>query len=67
MLSGVGALTRSPWWCFAPFQCQKEAERERKPRSNIVFCFILFYFIFCFLGLHPRHMEAPRLGVESEL
>ena len=21
----------------------------------------------CFLGLHPRHMEVPRLGVESEL
>ena len=22
---------------------------------------------FCFLGPHPRHMEAPRLGLESEL
>ena len=21
----------------------------------------------CFLGLHPRHMEVPRLGVKSEL
>ena len=31
--------------------------------------FTLFYFIlfFCFLGLHPQHMEVPRLGVESEL
>ena len=29
---------------------------------------ILFYFIyFWFLGLHPRHMEVPRLGVPSEL
>ena len=27
----------------------------------------LFLFIFCFLGLHPRHMEVPRLGVEWEL
>ena len=27
----------------------------------------IFYFIFCFLGLHLWHMEAPRLGVESEL
>ena len=26
-----------------------------------------FFFFFCFLGLHPRHMEIPRLGVESEL
>ena len=24
-------------------------------------------FFFCFLGLHPRHMEVPRLGVKSEL
>ena len=22
---------------------------------------------FCFLGLHPQHMEVPRLGVQSEL
>ena len=29
---------------------------------------ILFHFIsFCFSGLHPRHMELPRLRVESEL
>ena len=27
---------------------------------------ILFFFFF-FLGLHPWHMEAPRLGVELEL
>ena len=26
-----------------------------------VFC------LFCFLGLHARHMEFPRLGVKSEL
>ena len=25
------------------------------------------FFVFCFLGLHPWHMEVPRLGVESEL
>ena len=25
------------------------------------------YFIFCFLELHPWHMEVPRLGVKSEL
>ena len=27
------------------------------------------FFLFCFvlLGLHPRHMEVPRLGVESKL
>ena len=26
-----------------------------------------FIFIFCFLGSHSRHMEVPRLGVQSEL
>ena len=24
-------------------------------------------FFFCFLGLHSRHIEIPRLGIESEL
>jgi len=32
------------------------------------FSFFLFFFFFVFsLGPHPRHMEVPRLGVESEL
>ena len=26
-----------------------------------MFCFV------CFLGLHPQHMEVPRLGVELEI
>ena len=36
--------------------------------SFLVFfvCF-LFFCLFVFLGPHPRHMEVPRLGVESEL
>ena len=32
----------------------------------IIICLIL-YFMFCFLGPHLRHMDVPRLGVESEL
>ena len=28
---------------------------------------LLFFFFFWFLGPHLRHMEVPRLGVESEL
>ena len=28
---------------------------------------LLFYILICFLGLHQRHMEVPRLGVQSEL
>ena len=31
------------------------------------FYFILFYFIFCFLGFYLQHVEVPRLGVISEL
>ena len=33
-----------------------------------VFCWKIFFFFwsFVFLGPHPRHMEVPRLGVESE-
>ena len=28
--------------------------------------FLFFFFFCCFLGPHLRHMEVPRLGVESE-
>ena len=28
---------------------------------------LLIFFIFCFLGLHLRHMEDPKLGAELEL
>ena len=40
---------------------------SKHPRNHmgisVLFCFVLFVF----LGPHPRHMEVPRLGVESEL
>ena len=29
--------------------------------------FLFFFFLFSFLGPQLRHMEVPRLGVESEL
>ena len=29
--------------------------------------YLCFFFFFVFLGLHSRHMEGPRLGVESDL
>ena len=31
------------------------------------FCGVFIYLFIVFLGLHLRHMEVPRLGVESEL
>ena len=40
-----------------------------KGRSFFMFCSLLYFFSFSFvfLGTHLRHMEVPRLGVESEL
>ena len=32
----------------------------------VVVCFVLFCFV-CFLGLHPSHIQVPRLVVETEL
>ena len=34
---------------------------------SFYWCFLFCLCCFCFLGLHPQHMEVPRLGVESEL
>ena len=32
-----------------------------------MFLFVFFvFFFFGFLGLHPRHMEVPKLGVKSK-
>ena len=33
----------------------------------IYFRYVLFFFIFFFLGLHLQHMQVPRWGVEMEL
>ena len=45
------------------------AGRVTGKRHKTYFLFFLpsFLFIFCSLGLNPQHMEAPRLGDESEL
>ena len=34
---------------------------------SFLFSFFFLFFLLIFLGLHPRHMEVPRLGVQSEL
>ena len=37
-------------------------------RTRILTQVFFFFFVFLsFLGLHPWHMEVPRLGVEPEL
>ena len=35
------------------------------PFPLVFFIFIFLFFVF--LGLHPQHMEIPRLGVQSDL
>ena len=41
------------------------------PTHEMFFFSVCFFccccFCFCFLGLNPHYMEAPRLGVETEL
>ena len=42
--------------------------KENDDSNKMAFViFSLFFFVLVFLGPHPQHMEAPRLGVESEL
>ena len=39
---------------------------DRQQQATLGYLFIYFG-LFFFLALHPRHMEVPRPGVESEL
>ena len=67
------------WVKFARPCREGEDNSKRNPiakvsllsRDNVRFfwCFEggLGFFLFCLLGPHPRHMEVPRLGVQSEL
>ena len=49
----------------------KAGEKEGKSLPHFVelnfFLLFNFFFLFCFSGLHPQHMEVPRLGFKSEL
>ena len=36
-------------------------------KPHFIFFKFNFFFFFVFLGLHPWHVEVPRLGVQSEL
>ena len=64
----------SSWWAEpeAPMLPTEEARKvpSRANLRDLLFLFFFFYFFFVFLlflGPLPRHMEVPRLGVESEL
>ena len=49
---------------FFGFLCYTEAFQFDKATLD---SFSFFFFFFCSLGLHPQHMEVPRLGIKSEL
>ena len=68
----AGGVTRKPGDQHAGFRVLAPAKNPECvastwPHLQFFFFFFLFFFFFVFLRLHPRHMEAPRLGVESEL
>ena len=44
------------------------AVHENKPCTSFLLAKVsFFFFLSVFLGLHPQHMEVPRLGVNLEL
>ena len=51
---------------FFPFSHQLFIFPIINSHLGFFFCFVLFFVFFLFLGLLPRHMEVPRLGVQSE-
>uniref|UniRef100_A0A8D0ZHL9 Uncharacterized protein n=1 Tax=Sus scrofa TaxID=9823 RepID=A0A8D0ZHL9_PIG len=58
-----------PFICFvcliAVVRTSNTMLNKRVMRMGILVLFQIFFFFF--LGPHPRHMEVPRLGIESEL
>ena len=61
-----GSLSNLPaffFYCFLSSSCC-----SKLPCFIVSFLFYLILFIYLFiLGLHPWHMEGPRLGIQSEL
>ena len=51
-------------WDFSDKQRTRSFITNRYELQEI---FFFFFFFLVFLGLHPQHMEVPRLVVESEL
>ena len=49
------------------FKAHLKINAIKRLRSPSLQMRVYFFFSFVFLGLHPRHTEVPRLGVELEL
>ena len=48
---------------FAEVTCKRRPEGDK----GMSYVDLSFFFFPVFLGLHPQHMEVPRLGVQTEL
>ena len=59
----MGLLDCAGWRALSKLHAQRLQEAKRQSTLNKT----LFFFGFCFLGPHQRHMEVPRLEVKSEL
>ena len=46
---------------------EEQAGQVSAPEHTRAHCMLIFGLRFCFLELHPWHVEVPRLGVEGEL
>ena len=61
---------KSLHWSYSPHYCRGTPAIDNPFCFFVCFvCFLFFCFFlsFIFLGTHSRHMEVPRLGVQSEL
>ena len=56
LLYGAGAAFKS-----------KTKQNKKDYSKFCLYSYFLCFFFLSFLGLHPQHMEVPRLGVELEL
>ena len=45
----------------------REGSKIVLTRLSLSLSLFFFFFFLCFLGLHPKHVEVPRLGVDLEL
>ena len=41
--------------------------KEAKEYCHVFLSSVVIFFFFSFIGLHPQHIEVPRLGVKLEL
>ena len=61
-----------PYAMGAAIKLKKKKKEARVTQIKYMVLFFFFFFFFFlvflpFIGLLPRHMEVPRLGVELEL